>query len=174
MGRPANTRASCAAGSRALGCTAAPMARFRCAAPRRRRSIARPAISVTLQRRPQVTQLVGARARRAGSTATTLRVSFGAYRRRGRGRPRATLRIHIIQPRGLDEHGRERRPLGAAYQSGEQPQFPAERDRPFILPALGPKSRFIMAGMRCAEASSWRSSGMTMVHANRNCERLIF
>ena len=42
--RRANTRASCMAGSRARGWKAAPMARTRCVAPRRRRSTARPAI----------------------------------------------------------------------------------------------------------------------------------
>src|SRR5271165_1234607 len=44
MWRRANTRASCVAGSRAPGWTAQPTARIRCAAPRRRRSTARPAI----------------------------------------------------------------------------------------------------------------------------------
>jgi integrase len=46
MCRRANTHASSMAGSRAPGWTAAPMAPIRCAAPRRRRSTARPVICV--------------------------------------------------------------------------------------------------------------------------------
>ena len=63
------------------------------------------------------------------------------------GEPR--LRIDIVHLAGFDQRGVDGPISSALVRAGEQMILAPERDRPFILPVSGLRSRFIIAGTRC-------------------------
>jgi hypothetical protein len=64
------------------------------------------------------------------------------------------LRIDVAELAALDERGDDRPVFAAAVRPGEERVLTIEGNRPFILPVLGAKSKFIIAGTRCTVGAS--------------------
>ena len=85
-----------------------------------------------------------------GSSSSS-RERMGGDAREDVGEP--GLRIDAVHLRRHDQaiHGRG---ASAAIGAGEEPVLPSEGNRPFILPVLGAKSKFITVGTRFMDGGS--------------------
>jgi hypothetical protein len=59
------------------------------------------------------------------------------------------LRLDVVELARLDQRGDAGPVFGPLVMTSEERVLAIENDRPFILPVLGLRSRFIIAGTRC-------------------------
>jgi len=62
--------------------------------------------------------------------------------------------VDVVQLAGLDQLGDDRPAFRAAVGAGKERILAREGDHPFILPASGMRSRFIIAGTLCTVVGS--------------------